>query len=213
MSVPKLTPADAERLQACVSSGGVAVFPSDTVYGVCCDPDDAAAAARLYELKGRPPERPAAVMFFALPAALEALSELEDAERAALETLLPGPVTLLLPNRIRRFAPACGPDPETVGLRVPQLPDALMALHSVDVPVMQSSANLSGAPDARRLAEVPLSIREGADRVLDGGELPGTPSTVIDLRDYASRWEWRVVREGALPAGDVQQLLADLYRK
>ncbi len=208
MSAAKLTAADAERLRECASSGGVAVFPADTVYGVCCDPDDAAAAARLYELKGRPPERPAAVMFFALSAALEALAELEGVERAALETLLPGPVTLLLPNRHRRFAPACGPDPETFGLRVPQLPDALAALRSVDVPVMQSSANLSGASDARTLAEVPLSIREGADLVLDGGELPGTPSTVIDLRDYAATGGWSVIREGALPSEAVERMLA-----
>lgn len=207
MSAAKLTDADAERLQECVRGGGVAVFPTDTVYGVCCDPDDAIAAVRLYELKGRPPERPAAVMFFALAAALDALAELEDAERSVLETLLPGPVTLLLPNRARRFLPACGPDPETVGLRVPRLPDTLAALGTVTVPVMQSSANLSGQPDARSLAEVPLSLREGADLVLDGGELPGTPSTVIDLRDYAARGEWRVVREGALPAEAVESLL------
>jgi L-threonylcarbamoyladenylate synthase len=213
MSDAKLTAADAALLEECVNSGGVAVFPADTVYGVCCDPDDAAAVARLYELKGRPPGRPAAVMFFALAAALKALVELQDTERAALETLLPRPVTLLLPNRARRFAPACGPDPDTVGLRVPRLPETLAALCAMEAPVMQSSANLSGQPDARTLTEVPQAIRDGADLVLDGGELPGTPSTVIDLCEYASRGEWRVVREGALPAGDVRQLLADLYRK
>jgi L-threonylcarbamoyladenylate synthase len=207
VSAAKLTAADAERLRECVSGGGVAVFPTDTVYGVCCDPDDAVAATRLYELKGRPPERPAAVMFFALAAALEALPDLESVERAALEGLLPGPLTLLLPNRARRFLPACGPDPDTVGLRVPRLLDTLAALQSVDVPVMQSSANLSGQPDARTLADVPLSLRAGTDLVLDGGELAGTPSTVIDLREYASRGEWRVVREGALPAEAVESLL------
>jgi len=207
MSDTKLTAADAVRLEECVKSGGVAVFPADTVYGVCCDPDNASAAMRLYELKGRPPERPAAVMFFALSAALEALQNLEDAERAALEMLLPGPVTLLLPNRTRRFAPACGPDPDTLGIRVPRLPDTLAALHAVDVPVMQSSANLSGAPDARTLAEVPLSMREGADLVLNGGKLPGTPSTVIDLRHYAVSGKWGVIREGALSSADILRLL------
>jgi len=208
MSAAQLTTADAERLQASVAGGGVAIFPTDTVYGICCDPDDEAAAMRLYELKGRPPERPAAVMFFALEPALDALGDLHDAERAALETLLPGPVTVLLPNRGRRFAPACGPDPDTVGLRVPRLPDALAPLCSVGVPVMQSSANLSGQPDARTLADVPEAIRAGADLVLDGGELPGVPSTVIDLRDYAARGTWRVIREGSLPVATVEALLA-----
>jgi L-threonylcarbamoyladenylate synthase len=199
---------DARRMEACVAGGGVAVFPTDTVYGVCCDPENEHAARRLYELKDRPGERPAAVMFFALEPALRTLLELEGAERRALHALLPGPVTLLLPNRALRFAPACGPDPATLGLRVPRLPDRLAALSSVARPVMQSSANISGQPDARELADVPARLLDGADLVLNGGELPGTPSTVIDLRDYASRGEWRVVREGALSTMAVQQMLA-----
>ena len=82
--------------------GGVAVFPADTVYGVCCDPDDERAVRRLYELKGRPAERPAAVMFFALEPALSGVNELRRGARGA-GALLPGPVTLLLPNPCRRF--------------------------------------------------------------------------------------------------------------
>jgi L-threonylcarbamoyladenylate synthase len=200
--------ADARRLEACLASGGVAVFPADTVYGLCCDADDERAVKRLYELKGRPAERPAAVMFFVLEPALKTLSELRDRELEALRALLPGPVTLLLPNPRRRFGPACGPDPATLGLRVPLLPVQLAALCAVGRPVMQSSANLSGETDARRLTDVPASIRAGADLVLDGGELPGTPSTVLDLRDYRQTGEWRVVREGALSTVAVERLLA-----
>src|SRR5580698_6617798 len=76
-----LDDADAERLRACVSGGGVAVFPTDTVYGLCCDPRDETAARRIYELKGRPARRPAAVMFFTLEPALGALDGLSRAER------------------------------------------------------------------------------------------------------------------------------------
>lgn len=203
----ELGAAEAMRLQECVSGGGVAVFPSDTVYGVCCDPDSEAAARRLYELKGRPASRPAAVMFFGLDQALDALGELQDGERAAIAALLPGPVTLLLNNRAHRFAPACRTDPDTLGLRVPWLPDSLAALASMPGPVMQSSANLTGEPDARTLEEVPQRVREGADLVLDGGELPGTPSTVVDLREYATEGTWHVLREGALSAGAVKAAL------
>jgi L-threonylcarbamoyladenylate synthase len=199
---------DARRLEECLAAGGVAVFPADTVYGVCCDPDDERAVRRLYELKGRPAERPAAVMFFALEPALSTLGELRDAERAALKALLPGPLTLLLPNPRLRFGPACGPDPATLGLRVPRLPARLAALAAVARPAMQSSANLFGGADARRLIDVPANIRAGADLVLDGGELPGTPSTVVDLRDYQQTGEWRVLREGAVSTVDVGRLLA-----
>jgi L-threonylcarbamoyladenylate synthase len=203
-----LGPADAARLQACVLAGGVAVFPTDTVYGVCCDPRDGDAIARLYELKGRPAARAAAVMFFTVARALEELGDLPAAERAALEALLPGPVTLLLANPAGRFAAACGADPATLGLRVPLLGERLVALASVAVPVMQSSANISGEPDARALAAVPRRLREGADLLLDGGELPGTPSTVVDLRGYAAGRGWRVLREGALSQAAVGWALA-----
>jgi len=201
---------DARSLEECIAGGGVAVFPTDTVYGVCCDPDDEQAARRLYALKGRPAARPAAIMFFSLDPALQALSELEPDERVALSALLPGPVTLLLANPALRFAPACRTDPATLGLRVPDLPQSLQALASVTRPVMQSSANLSGEPDARTLAQVPQSMLDGADLVLDGGELPGRPSTVIDLRDYRAERRWHVLREGALARDAVRKTLTSL---
>jgi L-threonylcarbamoyladenylate synthase len=201
---------DASRLEECVAGGGVAVFPSDTVYGVCCDPDSETAARRLYALKGRSPRRACAVMFFSLQAALTALEELTEGERVALQELLPGPVTVLLANRAHGFAAACREDPATLGLRVPQLPDALATLGRIQRGVMQSSANLSGQPDARTLAEVPRSLLDGADLVLDGGELPGVPSTVIDLRDFEADRRWHLLREGALARAAVQEKLASL---
>jgi L-threonylcarbamoyladenylate synthase len=185
-----LTATDAAVLGACVAAGGVAVFPADTVYGLACDPEDAGAIARLYALKGRPPQKPAAVMFFDLD------------ELGTFGGLLPGAVTLLLPNPRHRFPLACATDPDTLGVRVP-------FLAPVGRPVLQSSANLAGGPDAKRLQDVPPSIRDGADLVLDGGELPGTPSTVIDLRRPG---EWSIVRHGAVPADHVAQALARISR-
>jgi L-threonylcarbamoyladenylate synthase len=202
-----LDASDGSRLEQCVAGGGVAVFPTDTVYGVCCDPEDEDAARRLYELKGRPAARACAVMFFALEPALLTLSELPDADHLALQALLPGPVTVLLANRGGHFAAACRSDPGTLGLRVPLLPNPLSALRSISAPVMQSSANISGEPDARRLQDVPARLLDGADLVLDGGELPGTRSTVVDLRDFASERRWHLLREGALAREEVRELL------
>jgi L-threonylcarbamoyladenylate synthase len=202
-----LTSADARRLEECLAGGGVAVFPADTVYGIGCDPENRAAVERLYALKDRPAARPAAVMFFSLDTALAALLELGERERAALQALLPGPLTLLLPNRDRRFPLACGPEPGALGVRVPLLEGALAALGAVRVPAMQSSANISGEAEARRLAGVPASLREGADLELDGGELPGTASTVLDLRGYQERGEWRVVRAGPVGAKELKRAL------
>jgi len=171
------------RFADCIAGGGVVVFPADTVYGLACDPSNEAAVARLYALKGRPPDKPAAVMFF----------ELVFGDFGGL---LPGGVTLLLPNPERRFPLACTTDPETLGIRVP-------FLAPVGRPVLQSSANLAGGPDARRLEDVPQSIRDGADLVIDGGILPGIASTVIDLRTP----EWRILREGAVSRASVQDVI------
>jgi len=202
---------DAAALERCLASGGVAVFPADTVYGLGCDPDDERAVRRLYELKGRPADRPAAVMFFDRERALQALPELSSAERRVVEALLPGPVTLVLANRAGRFPLAGGPTPEgrdSLGLRVPLLGEALAALRAMPRPMMQSSANLSGGPEARRLADVPRELLLGADLVLDGGELPGTASTVLDLREYELNGAFSVVREGAMALGDIERALA-----
>ncbi|MDQ3741278.1 MAG: Sua5/YciO/YrdC/YwlC family protein, partial [Actinomycetota bacterium] len=92
-------------------------------------------------------------------------------------------------------------------LRVPALPPPLAALEAATWPVLQSSANHAGGPDARRLEDVPEPIRAAADLVLDGGELPGTPSTVVDLRPYEQSRDWRVIREGAASREDVRARL------
>jgi L-threonylcarbamoyladenylate synthase len=205
-----LTPNDAETFERCIAVGGVALFPADTVYGLACEPDIDEAVTRLYALKGRRPDKPAAVMFFQLDLALEALPELGDHTRAALETLLPGGLTLLLPNPERRYPLACGPDPETLGIRVPSLSPALASLHSVRWPVLQSSANHAGGPDTREVSDVPEDIRRDVDLVLDGGALPGTPSTVVDMRAFERTRDWTVVREGAVAVDAVRDALQGL---
>jgi L-threonylcarbamoyladenylate synthase len=183
--------------------GGIALFPADTVYGLACDVHNPIAVKRLYRFKRRRPDKPSAVMFFDKQLALAALPELGPRTRSALERLLPGPVTVLLPNPAGRFPLACGDDLSTFGLRVPVVP----ALLGVSWPVLQSSANLAGGPDARRLAEVPEPLRRAVDLVIDGGDLPGTPSTVIDLSRYETAGEWRIVRAGRLAESEVASAL------
>jgi tRNA threonylcarbamoyl adenosine modification protein (Sua5/YciO/YrdC/YwlC family) len=190
-----------------MSVSGVAVFPSDTVYGLACDAHSRVAVERLYRLKRRRLEKPSAVMFFELSLAFAALPELGPRTRAALARLLPGAVTALLPNPGLRFPLACGADKLTLGLRVPVVP----ALAAVRWPVLQTSANLAGGAEARELSEVPISIRRAADLVIDAGRLPGTASTVIDLRGYEHENEWRVVRSGAVTEETVRLALAGQF--
>jgi L-threonylcarbamoyladenylate synthase len=198
---------DAEALARCIAGGGVAVFPADTVYGLACDPEDRAAVERLYALKRRPLGKPSAVMFFELDVALAALPELGELTRRAMQELLPGGVTLLVPNPARRFPLAAGDDPSTLGLRVPDVP----RLRGVGRPVLQSSANHAGGPDPRRLEQISEEIRAAADLVIDGGELPGLPSTVIDFRRYEQDGSWSIVREGLVGEKELQRALGGQY--
>jgi L-threonylcarbamoyladenylate synthase len=190
-------------LARCLERSGVVLFGADTVYGLCCDPLDERAVERLFELKGRPRDKPAALAFFALEPALAALPELGPRTRAALTALLPGPLTLLLPNPARRFPLAGG---ELLGVRVIDVGIEL------DRAVLQSSANLTGEPEARTLAAVPASIRAGVDLTLDRGELPGTPSTVLDMSGFEAGGDWRVLREGAASAASIERALVGSRR-
>lgn len=169
-----------------IASGGIAVVGTDTVYGVCADASDANAVARLLALKGRPEGKPAAVSFESVQEALAALPELGERTRAAVRALLPGPLTVLVANPRRRFPLAGG---ELLGIRV-------LAL-GAGRPLLLTSANLAGQPEARTLEQVEPALRAGADLVLDAGELPGTPSTVVDLGTLEDGGSWRIVREGA----------------
>jgi L-threonylcarbamoyladenylate synthase len=202
-----VSPEDVATFERCIAVGGVALFPADTVYGLATDPDSREGVERLYRLKGRRPDRPAAVMFFQLELALAALPELGERTRAALERLLPGGVTLVVPNPERRYPLACGPDPERLGIRVPRLTGALEPLGAASWPVLQSSANASGGPDARSVEAVDAAIRAGVDMILDGGELPGTASTVVDLSEYEDAGRFRIARVGAVPSADIERAL------
>ena len=202
-----MTPDEVATFERCIGVGGVALFPADTVYGLATEPDSAEGVDRLYRLKGRPPAQPAAVMFFRLELALEALPELGERTRAAVQRLLPGALTLVLPNPAHRFPLAGGPAPDRLGLRVPELAGDLAPLAEVRWPVLQSSANVHGGPDPRRTADVPERIRAGVDLILDAGELPGVPSTVVSLVDHERDGGFELLREGAVPADDVEARL------
>jgi len=202
-----MTAEEIATFERCIAVGGVALFPADTVYGLATEPDSAEGVRRLYALKGRSAERPAAVMFFGLELALAALPELPAPTRDALGRLLPGGVTLLLPNPRRRFPLACATTPEVLGIRVPVLDGALAPLAAIRWPVLQSSANRSGGAEARRVDEVDASVRAGVDLILDAGELPGTPSTVVDLTAYDRDGSFAILRDGAVPRSRVEAVL------
>jgi L-threonylcarbamoyladenylate synthase len=194
-----------KALERCISGGGVAVFPSDGLYGLACDPLDAGAIAKIHRLKGRDDGKPSAVMYFSPLAIRELLAGLGPRTKAVASALLPGPVTLVIANPQRRYPLACRQDPERLGIRLIGGP-----LAGTMCPVFQTSANLSGEPAPGRFEDMPESIVAGADLAIDGGELPGLPSTVIDIASIDEDGSWRILRDGAVSPGDVASALASV---
>jgi L-threonylcarbamoyladenylate synthase len=199
--------ADAARvaLEECIWDGGVAVFPADTLYGLACDPLSRAAVERIHRIKGRDEGRSSAVMYFSPGAMRELIAGMGPRTREAVAALLPGPVTLILANPERRYPLACREDPERLGVRLIEGPLAGMSL-----PVFQTSANPSGYGAPAEFERIDPGILAGADLAIDGGELGGSPSTVVDLADLDSGGGWRVLREGALPRDALEAALARL---
>ena len=193
-------PAARAALERCVLSGGVAIFPAEGLYGLACAPDDRAAIDRIHTLKGRDEGKPSAVMFFSPLTMRELIATLDSRTREALAALLPGPVTLVVANPEHRYPLACRDDPGRLGIRLIEGP-----LAGAGVALFQTSANRSGAPAAAAFDEVDPSLIAGVDLAIDGGRLTGTPSTVVDVTA-----EPRILREGALPAAAVSDLLASL---
>ena len=172
---------DVDVVARAIRDGKLAVLPTDTVYGLVCTASHREPAADLYRLKGRSAIQPTAVVFGSVDVLPEYLPELDDRVAAIIAALLPGPYTLVVPNPARRFAWLTEGRPESIGLRVPVLAGATASIVERVGAVVATSANLSGGQDPRTLAEVPPEIMAGVAAAVDGGELPGTPSTVIDV--------------------------------
>jgi L-threonylcarbamoyladenylate synthase len=174
-------------------AGKPVILPTDTVYGLCVTAYRSDPTERMYKLKGRSPLQPSALLTADIEMLFECIPELRGRAGVIARALLPGPYTLVLPNPARRYRWITGATPDAIGVRVPVLPDVSRAVVEKAGGLVATSANLAEGLDPCRLDEVSPELLEGVAATIDGGELPGTPSTVIDFTGT----EPRVLREGA----------------
>jgi tRNA threonylcarbamoyl adenosine modification protein (Sua5/YciO/YrdC/YwlC family) len=174
------------------------LLPADGVYGLCALAVSEEAVRNLYELKGRGSAQPTQV----IAASVDALvADIPELPRALLDALLPGAYTLVLPNPARRFPWVNGERPDTIGVRVARVPQGTQRVLDEVGLVAATSANEPGEPAAATLGAVPERIRAACGAELDAGELPGTPSTVVDFTGD----EPRILRRGG---GPIEQAIA-----
>lgn len=195
-----------EDAAAALRAGELAIVPMDTVYGLAASADSEAPARRLAEAKGRDEAQPIALVVADLELLLERIPELHGPSGAIVRALLPGPYTLVLANPARRYGWLAGARPDTIGIRIPELAEPARSLLENMGAFAATSANLTGGADPRTLEDVPEEVRASAAALLDGGALPGTPSTVLDF----SGPEPRILREGAAPGAEALRVVASV---
>jgi L-threonylcarbamoyladenylate synthase len=197
---------DVEAAVRAIRGGLLAIVPTDTVYGLAASAYSEAPVRRLYRAKGREEIQPTALVVDTVDVLLECVPELRGRPALIARALLPGPLTLVLPNPGRRFRWLTGDQPDTIGVRVPTLEGKAHDLLSKLGAMVATSANLPGGADPGTVDEVPEEIRAAADAIVDVGPLPGTPSTVIDLTGP----EPVVLREGAVSTDEALRLVGSV---
>ena len=181
-----------ESAKAVIDAGGLVVYPTDTLYGLGCSALDGKAVARIYGIKKREGKKPLSILVSDFGMLREYCDTTPEQEKI-LHELLPGPYTFIL--KLKKRLPVS--ETLSVGVRVPEHMFMRQVAKELGVPIVSTSANLSGEPDAAELAGVDKAIADAADLVLDGGRCKyAQGSTVIDLV------EMKVIRKGAVREGD-----------
>jgi L-threonylcarbamoyladenylate synthase len=187
---------DIQQAIDAIRAGKPVLLPTDGVYGLCASAYREAPVSSLYELKGRDERQPSALLASSVDMLFECVPELRGRAGVIARELLPGPYTLVFANPALRYPWLTGTRPDTIGVRVAELPTP--AQHVLDAvgAVAATSANDPGEDAPASLDQGPVRIRAGVAAAIDAGRLPGTPSTVIDftgpepvvLRQGAGTW-------------------------
>ncbi|MEM1041484.1 MAG: L-threonylcarbamoyladenylate synthase [Bacteroidota bacterium] len=192
----------ADQAAAAVRSGGVIVYPTETVYGLGCDPADAEAVARIRRVKGRDAARPMLALTDAWSRVEGWLVGLTDVHRRLMEHDPPLPVTVVF-DAAPDAPPGLVSTAGGIGIRRTTDPFCL-ALVAAAGPVLSTSANRAGEPPARRFADLDPAVTAAADLAVDAGQaLGGTPSTVVRVEGG----RLAVLREGAVDAATLRAII------
>jgi len=183
--------------------GGLVAVPTDTIYGLACNGLDAAAVAKIYEVKGRPAIKPLILLVAGLNTIETVCEDIPDAARRLAEAFWPGPLTIVMPRCpvVPDIVTAGG---DTVGVRCPGHPKTLELLRIAGIPAAAPSANPSGMPSPKSFDEV-LNYFDGKiDCIVDGGICAlGVESTIVSLANKP----FEILRQGALPEEEIRRVL------
>ena len=177
-TVLPIGPTSIASAAAIVKRGGLVVYPTDTVYGLGCDPFDDAAVGRLFGAKGRGSKAVPVLCGSAEKAA--AIVQLNPKSLALAKEHWPGPLTIVAPLR-RNVPDLLHSGTGNLGVRVPGLASCMELIDACGGWLTGTSANVSGSPSSRSAADAVAQLGEKVDLILDGGVLGGKESTVVQV--------------------------------
>lgn len=191
-----------QRAANVVRSGGLIVYPTETLYGVGADATNPLAIKKVHEVKLRAEHKPILIIVDSIEMMSAFVDDVSSAAQMLMEKFWPGPLTLVFKASERVPVELAGGS-GTVGIRIPSSHVCLRLLAHLGRPLTSSSANRTGERPSRRISEIQSQLR-GIDLYLDGGELPESePSTVVDVTGVAPR----VLRSGAITSQQMDQVL------
>jgi len=203
MKVLKISKQAIKEAVVVIKNGGVIAFPSDTVYGLLSDATNKQAIAKIFEIKERLKTKPLGIFISSIKMA-KTFAKIDERIEKLLSYFWPGPLTVILKTKTNLPGVTLN---RTIGLRMPDSSLMFEIFKKIDIPLAQTSANISGQPAAIKIAEVLEYFKDRKikpDLILDGGDLKkAVPSTVIDLKDD----KLKIIRRGRIKKKDVLEKL------
>jgi L-threonylcarbamoyladenylate synthase len=204
MGKPKIFQCSEDAIASCalvVENGGVLIYPTDTIYGIGCDPCNDLAVKRIFTIKGRNEKKPLPVLTYSMQDA-ERIVSLGRTGRTLAERYWPGALTIVAPIIDRRISPRVMGGSSKLAVRVPANNCVLLLLSHCRY-LVGTSANLSGERGLKSAQEVLDSQLEGYNALLDGGPVEkGIESTIVSVEGKP-----KILREGAIKSREILHLV------
>lgn len=192
-----------KEVAKCIKQGGIAVFPTETVYGIGVNGLNENAIKKLYEVKQRPEKKPISLLVNSLDMINEIAKDITTVEYKLIEKFFPGPLTIVLKKK--DIVPnILTPGIDTVGIRMPENEIALKLIEYAGVPIATSSCNISGKPSATNLQEIMKDFEGKVDYFIDNGPSKiGLASTVVQIIGG----EPKILRQGYITKDEIIKTL------
>jgi L-threonylcarbamoyladenylate synthase len=200
----KIRPDKIKQAGKIIRNQGIVIFPAQCLYGLAANALDPKAIQKVFDLKQRPQSNPILVLIQAPEDLKNFVKKVPDSARILMEKFWPGNLTLVF-EATEKVSPQLTALTGKIGIRIPSHPVARALVQQAQGPITGTSANLSGQPGCDQVCNLPPTILQGADMILDAGPLKGgAGSTIVDVTSDPVQ----ILRQGIIAQTDIFQTLS-----